>query len=192
MRKNIKKCSVYLNIIGVSLIICALGMIVYNVITDYIAGNKAKVALSYLDDNFLNSEIYSDAIPKVKYDGIDYIGIISIEKLNIRLPVIANYSNEYLKIAPTLYSGNINNNDAIIIAHNYISHFKNLGNLNIGDRVSFEDMKKNIYNYEVIDKEEIYQDNSSKLYDGEWDLTLFTCKNTNMDYRTTIRLKKID
>ena len=180
MRKNIKKCSVYLNIIGVSLIICALGMIVYNVITDYIAGNKAKVALSYLDDNFLNSEIYSDAIPKVKYDGIDYIGIISIEKLNIRLPVIANYSNEYLKIAPTLYSGNINNNDAIIIAHNYISHFKNLGNLNIGDRVSFED------------KEEIYQDNSSKLYDGEWDLTLFTCKNTNMDYRTTIRLKKID
>ena len=53
------------------------------------------------------------------------------------------------------------------------------------------DIEGTIFNYEVINKENIYQESSSQLYVGEWDLTLFTCRNIDMKYRTVIRLKRV-
>ena len=194
MSKKINTSKSFL-IVGILLIISALTLVMYNLISDYIAGNKSKNALDNININTMKNT--SDNIdpdkkmPTIEYNGISYIGVITIENIGVKLPVISSYSQDYLKIAPTLYKGSIYKNDAVIIAHNYKSHFGNLDKLSLGDKVEFMDIEGNIFNYEVINKENIYQENSSQLYGGEWNLTLFTCKNIDMKYRTVIRLKRV-
>ncbi len=180
-----------LMIVGVVLILAALAIIVYNVVSDYIAKIKSKDALDYI--NLAKEDEYNinNEIPTIQYNGINYIGIITIEKINVKLPVISSYSQDYLKIAPTLYQGNIYENNAVIIAHNYKSHFGNLDKLSLKDKVVFTDINGNEFNYEVVNKEDIDEKNSFQLDTGEWDLTLFTCKNIDMKFRTVVRLKRI-
>ena len=196
MSKKINTSKSFL-IVGILLIISALILVMYNLISDYIAGNKSKNAVDNISTIINTMKNISDDIdldkkmPTIEYNGISYIGVISIENIGIKLPVISSYNQDYLKISPTLYKGSIYKNDAVIIAHNYKSHFGNLDKLFIGDKVEFMDIEGNIFNYEVINKENVYQENSSQLYDGEWDLTLFTCRNIDMKYRTLIRLKRV-
>ena len=205
MNKKINTYKSFL-ILGILLIISALTLVMYNLISDYIAGNKSKNIVDNININInantnntntntmknTSDNIDPDKkMPTIEYNGISYIGVITIENIGVKLPVISSYSQDYLKIAPTLYKGSIYKNDAVIIAHNYKSHFGNLDKLSLGDKVEFMDIEGNIFNYEVINKENIYQENSSQLYGGEWNLTLFTCKNIDMKYRTVIRLKRV-
>ena len=61
----------------------------------------------------------------------------------------------------------------------------------IHDKNSESFLMKKLYHYLKVQKENIYQESSSQLYVGEWDLTLFTCRNIDMKYRTVIRLKRV-
>ena len=196
MSKKINTSKSFL-IVGILLIISALILVMYNLISDYIAGSKSKNVVDNISININTMKNTSDnkdlnrEMPTIEYNGISYIGVITIENIGVKLPVISSYNQDYLKIAPTLYNGSIYKNNAVIIAHNYKSHFGNLDKLSLGDKVEFMDIEGNIFNYEVINKENIYQENSSQLYVGEWDLTLFTCRNIDMKYRTVIRLKRV-
>ena len=196
MSKKINTSKSFL-IVGILLIISALILVMYNLISDYIAGSKSKNVVDNISININTMKNTSDnkdlnrEMPTIEYNGISYIGVITIENIGVKLPVISSYNQDYLKIAPTLYNGSIYKNNAVIIAHNYKSHFGNLDKLSLGDKVEFMDIEGNIFNYEVINKENIYQESSSQLYVGEWDLTLFTCRNIDMKYRTVIRLKRV-
>ena len=196
MSKKINTSKSFL-IVGILLIISALILVMYNLISDYIAGSKSKNVVDNISININTMKNTSDTkdlnreMPTIEYNGISYIGVITIENIGVKLPVISSYNQDYLKIAPTLYNGSIYKNNAVIIAHNYKSHFGNLDKLSLGDKVEFMDIEGTIFNYEVINKENIYQESSSQLYVGEWDLTLFTCRNIDMKYRTVIRLKRV-
>ena len=51
-------------------------------------------------------------------------------------------------------------------------------------------MEGNLFEYEVTSKETIHENDSSKLEEGNQDLTLFTC-SLNTQYRVIVRLRKI-
>lgn len=195
MKKN-KIFSTLLKILGIILIAFSIFLIIYNLIFDYISGKTSKEALDELNtvitgnksDN--NSFDVNNDMPTIEVNGYEYIGVISIETVDIKLPVLKEYTIKNLSVAPALYKGNIYKNNAIIIAHNTKSHFNRIKKLNIGDLVTFEDINGNIFEYEVVSTEIISEKNIDLMVQGDWDLTLFTCDSNNR-FRSTIRLKKI-
>ena len=65
----------------------------------------------------------------VRVDGYDCIGILSIPVLELKLPVLADWSYSKLQKAPCHYYGTYYETDFVIAAHNYDSHFGRLSQL---------------------------------------------------------------
>lgn len=123
-------------------------------------------------------------------DGIGYIGILEIPALSLKLPVISNWSNENGKIAPCRYSGSVYQNDLILCAHNYESHFGKLELLEVGDSVKFTDMGGLELSYQVHQSQILDGTDVENIRQGDWDLTLFTCTPGGKQ-RYVVRCKRI-
>lgn len=123
-------------------------------------------------------------------DGIGYIGILEIPTLSLKLPVISIWSKEYGKIAPCRYSGSVYQNDLILCAHNYDSHFGKLELLEVGDSIKFTDMSGIELSYQVQQSQILDGTDVEKIRNGDWDLTLFTCTSGGKQ-RYAVRCKRI-
>lgn len=125
-------------------------------------------------------------MPMVVIDGCEYIGEIDIPSLGLALPVMSEWSYPNLKRSPCRYSGSAYQNNLVIAAHNYKSHFGTIKNLNYGDSVIFTDMDGNVFEYKVIEIEQLSPTDVDEMKNSEWDLTLFTCTMSGSN-RVTIR-----
>lgn len=114
-------------------------------------------------------------MPVREIGGQEYIGVLEIPAKALTLPVISQWSDERLKVAPCRYSGSIYSGDIVIAGHNYASHFSRIKGLAAGDEVRFTDMDGNIFAYAVAQIETLRGDDVPGMQAGEWDLTLFTC-----------------
>lgn len=114
-------------------------------------------------------------MPTESVDGNGYIGILELPSLELRLPVMSQWSYAGLKIAPCRYAGSAYRNDLVIAAHNYYSHFGYLRDLTQGDPVVFTDVDGNVFQYEVLEIETLSSTSVAEMTGGDWDLTLFTC-----------------
>ena len=130
------------------------------------------------------------AMPEKVIDGQAYIGIMSIPKLGLELPVISEWSYPKLKLAPCRYTGSVYRDDMIICGHNYVNHFRRFTEMEEGDEITFTDMDGNVFRYEVIQKELIGRNDTEHMVSGEWDLTLFTCEKGGKN-RVTLRCRRI-
>lgn len=88
-------------------------------------------------------------MPVQTIDGQDYIGVLQIPAIDLELPVISRWSDAKMRIAPCRYSGSLYQNNLVIVAHNFASHFGGLKNLREGDAVIFVDMDGNVFSYAV-------------------------------------------
>lgn len=202
-------------IAGTMLILSALFLCLYNVWDSRRAGKRAEDILVQLKDEIPETheytqepaltppdgeedlfEQYSNETDEVKTISIDdryYCGYIMIPKLGTELPVMDGWSYEGLKYSPCRYSGSVQDDDIVIAAHNYSSHFGNIRDLVQGDEVDFIDCSGTVHRYEVIYSEEIDGYNVEQMLrrqDGEWDMTLFTCTLSGQS-RVTVRLERI-
>ncbi|MCR5729639.1 MAG: sortase [Ruminococcus sp.] len=202
-------------IAGTMLILSALFLCLYNVWDSRRAGKRAEDILVQLKDEIPETheyiqepvltptdseedlfEQYSNETDEVKTISIDdryYCGYIIIPKLGTELPVMDGWSYEGLKYSPCRYSGSVQDDDIVIAAHNYSSHFGNIRDLVQGDEVDFIDCSGTVHRYEVIYSEEIDGYNVEQMLrrqDGEWDMTLFTCTLSGQS-RVTVRLERI-
>ena len=130
-------------------------------------------------------------MPVKTMNGIEYVGILSIPVLQIELPIANQWSYPNLKIAPCRYSGSAYQNNLIICAHNYASHFGMIKNLRAGDLAVFTDMDGNEFIYHVVDREVLNPSDIPGMEAGYWDLTLFTCTIGGKS-RVVIRFEQID
>lgn len=127
-------------------------------------------------------------------DGNSYVGIISIPSLDVRLPVMSEWSYANLKISPCRYSGRADTDDIIIAAHNYSSHFGNINSLSVGDEMVFIAADGTEYRYNVIQIDTLDGTDVEGLIandNGNWDLTLFTCTLSGQS-RVCVRAEKTD
>ncbi len=185
-----KSSGIYCIAVGVLLLLAALGLYGYNRYEDIHAGEEAQAVVQNLQERLEQTtqaaasdstaetdseEAESDALPVVMLDGYDYIGVISIPAIDIRLPVMSEWSYPKLKIAPCRQFGSSRTDDLVIAAHNYESHFGKLGSLSIGDNVVFIDMD-GVENHYVVQKVETLQptDVDAVEHSG-YDLVLYTC-----------------
>ncbi len=130
-------------------------------------------------------------LPTITVDGYDYIGTVVIPPLEIELPVADTWDYVRLKISPCLYKGSPYRNDLIICAHNYMTHFRNIKNLQPGDDVIFTDAAGNEFRYKVEKVEILDPYDIEKMETSGYDLTLFTCTLGGKS-RVTVRCRRAD
>lgn len=128
-------------------------------------------------------------MPVVEVNGQECIGTIEIQLLDLKLPVISEWSYAKLKKAPCRYSGSAYQNNLIIAGHNYRTHFSGIKRLDPGDEVIFTDADGNVFSYEVDTIETVGGTDIEEMESGDWDLTLFTC-TTGGKARAAVRCKE--
>ena len=198
-KKN-KKGSI-LMVIGLMLVAAALLLTLYNMWDEHRAAAVSSETLAELEAS-MASQQYAEAdtpdyikypdmeMPTVEINGHTYIGEISIPALDRKLPVLSDWSESLLSVAPCRYRGSVYNKNMIIAGHNYRCHFGAFGSLSIGDQVQFTDVENHVFNYEIVDIEVIDGSDVEGMQEGDWDLTLFTCTYGGKT-RLTIRCKQI-
>ena len=114
-------------------------------------------------------------MPEKTVNGRAYIGVLSIPTLQLELPVLSQWSYPNLRVAPCRYSGSLYQNDLILCAHNYASHFGRLKTLQPGDTLLFTDMDDQVVSFQMVEQETLEPNDQEAMTTGDWDLTLFTC-----------------
>ena len=122
--------------------------------------------------------------------GYDYIGVISIPSLNIKLPIMRETDYDRLAISPCKYYGNINTNDLVLCAHDYVNQFGKISNLKENDIIIITDVLGNNYVYKVVLTEELNPTDITNMIDSPFDLTLYTCSYGALK-RITVRCNRI-
>ena len=130
-------------------------------------------------------------MPEKTVGGRDYIGVLSIPSLDLELPVLSRWSYPNLKVAPCRYSGSLYQNNLVICAHNYASHFGKLKTLQPGDALFFTDMDDQVVTFQMVERETLEPDDEEAMTTGDWDLTLFTCTPGGQT-RVTVRFQRAD
>ena len=130
-------------------------------------------------------------MPEKTVGGRDYIGVLSIPSLDLELPVLSRWSYPNLKVAPCRYSGSLYQNNLIICAHNYASHFGKLKTLQPGDTLLFTDMEDQVVTFQMVERETLEPDDEEAMTTGNWHLTLFTCTPGGQT-RVTVRFERVE
>lgn len=170
--------------LGVLLIICAVLLSGYNLIQRSNAEkNSAKIVeqlgeiIPQVDDSEIPNYVLNPEMdmPTKEINGVNYIGVLQIPSLGLKLPIAENWSYSQLMKSPCRYVGSAYKSNFVIAAHNYPAHFGNLKKLREGDSVIFTDMDGNVFNYEVAELETLMPTDVDEMKNGDWDLSLFTC-----------------
>lgn len=203
---------------GIVLIAAGCALTAYNVSEDYRASSASADVLSKMDEQrqAMSSKIdeettgSSEVLPDVfesepdesyidpntpmatvEVDGYLYIGTLVMPPLEIELPVADDWDYTRMNISPCRYSGSYFSNDLVICAHNYSSHFRNIGSLQVGDDVIFIDVLGNEIHYKVGLVETLGATAVEDMTSSDWDLSLFTCNYSGMA-RVTVRCERVD
>ena len=194
-------------ITGLLLFAAALALSVYNLWDGYRAEqSREKLLEEYRDKNQnisdeeeqaeesdgqipdyqLNPEMEMPEITLEDLDGAACIGVLEIPKIDLKLPVLSEWSYPLLKKAPCRYSGSAYLDNLVIAAHNYRTHFGKLKELETGDEVIFTDAAGNRFEYKVAVVEALTPQSVEDMTSGEWALSLFTCTLDGKN-RVTVR-----
>lgn len=130
-------------------------------------------------------------MPVVEIDGYDYIGFVGIPALGLELPVMSDWSYPQLRKSPCRYTGDLYNDDLVIMAHNYVRHFGNLQDLRVDDTVTFTDMDGQTTEYRVVALDILDPTAIEEMTAGHYDLTLFTCTYGGQS-RVTVRCDRVE
>lgn len=192
-----KRGTVWINA-GLLLIAAALFLSVYNEWESHEARDSARQVIAQLCDALPTEAGEPTTLPDVRrempvktIDGRDYIGVLSIPSLELELPVISQWDYPALKVAPCRYSGSLYQDNLIICAHNYASHFGKLKELQPGDIVLFTDMDEHVVTFQMVERETLNPMDAEGMEAGDWDLTLFTC-TIDGQTRVTIRFERVE
>ncbi len=172
--------------VGIVLLLTALALVLRDRWTAARAGRAAEEVLGKLAGEDPRPPGADGAEPTAAVDGNLYIGILSIPRFQLELPVMSQWSDQGLKIAPGRFSGSVREKNLIIAGHNYERHFGNLKNLRAGDAVLFTDMGGKVYAYEVEKVDTLKPAEVKEMVSGGWNLTLFTCTGDGRA-RVTVR-----
>ena len=189
--------------VGLLLIAAALFLSAYNEVASREARDSAQQVIVQLCETLPTEtaagaeETEAPSVPEYLLDadrempvqtinGQDYIGVLSIPSLELELPVISQWDYAALKVAPCRYSGSLYQNNLIICAHNFASHFGKLKNLRVGDIAIFTDMEENAVTFQMVERETLEPTDLEGMEAGDWDMTLYTC-TVGGQSRVTVR-----
>lgn len=190
-------------LLGTALILGALSLFLWNQLESKQAGDAARNVLPQIIEKISQPDPtgpveepsypdpYDPAMTEMEIDGYGYVGYLSIPALELELPVMAQWDDSRLKIAPCRYSGSTKTDNLVICAHNYVQHFGPLKGLSVGDTVIFTDMDGVVWKYQVQVVDILSANAVEEMESGEYDLTLFTCTYGGAS-RVTVRCDQVN
>ena len=179
--------------VGILLLASAMALLTYNLWDSHRAGlSQQQILEEYNKKNPQTMDTAVDVrsrteespldpdteMPEVLLEnpkGAACIGVLEIPELALQLPVMSEWSYPLLKKAPCRYSGSAYQDNLVIAAHNYASHFGRLRTLKTGSKVYFTDVEGNRFTYQVAVIEALTPQSIEEMIGGEWPLSLFTC-----------------
>lgn len=190
-------------VIGILLILSAVGLVVYNTVEDQKAGAYAENTIEQMkkevpalakketeeqtgeaaESEEIADELYKiypeKEMPVSLINGEYYIGILEIPGLGLTLPVNETWDSERFEKSPCRYSGSVYQDNMVIGGHAYRRFFRNINTLPVGSPFIFTDMEGNEFHYtlystEVVDPTEV-EYALAQEESNPWDMTLFTC-----------------
>ena len=187
--------------LSILLVAASIGLYTYNVMDSNRAGAAAQTVVNQLHSDMPaagNTETETASTPEPykvmqtkEVNGQSYIGTLHIPALSLELPVIAEWSYSALRVAPCRYMGSVYQDNMILCAHNYSTHFGRLAELKVDDEAVFTDIEGNAYTYHMTAQEIISGTDPAAMESGDWDLTIFTCTIGGKN-RVTIRFAKTE
>lgn len=152
---------------------------------DQIAGQNAQLLLRKIKHDRIefvgivppeppSEEAEAGEQPVQSYLGYDLVGTVLVPELGLELPVLADWSEELLNVAPCRYSGSVAGGDMILMGHNYKSLFYPLLKATEGMTVMFTDVNGRTTVYRVAELDTI-RGSEEELLASAYPLTLFTC-----------------
>lgn len=132
-------------------------------------------------------------------DGKTYntIGSISIPSINVDYPILAETTDNLLKVSVCkFWGGNANEVGNLCIAgHNYRNSrfFSKVPTLSVGDIIEITDLRNQTLKYEVYDKYTVDPEDTSctsQVTNGKKIVTLITCTNDSKQ-RVIVRAKEV-
>ena len=194
-----KKTGVAALAVGAMLILSALLLLFHNWREAAQAGQEAGNVLSELEsaigahDAEMPETAPADTseLPVEIVNGYEYIGYVEIPILELKLPVMSEWSYEQLRISPCRQSGSSYTDDLVIAAHNYSTHFGRLKELSVGDAVIFTDMDGVVNTYCVKKLETVAPDDVDTVLNSGFDLVLYTCTKGGQT-RVTVFCDRVD
>ncbi|MCD8084598.1 MAG: sortase [Clostridiales bacterium] len=185
--KSARRCGRAFLVIGAAMLLAALGMEGRNVWETRQAGRESgqiyeqlEAVMDALAENSEDSQ-ETAALPSAEeaegemLDANAYIGILRIPEFDLNLPVQREWSYPALRQTPCRFTGSVEDEDLVICAHNYSTHFGKLRSLQEGAQVTFEEIGGTIHYYQVARVEILGPTDIEALLEGDWPLTLLTC-----------------
>lgn len=117
----------------------------------------------------------SEELPVVELEGYPYVGYVEIPALELKLPVLSEWDDEWVNYAPCRHCGSSRTDDLVIAAHNSRAHFRNLKTLTAGDTVYFTDMEGRVNTYAVEKVETLSPYDVDAVLNSDYALVLYTC-----------------
>lgn len=184
-------------IIGIICIFAGLALLSVPLFFSLYGGMRNKELLEEIEQSILEDtgheekmqegegEASSGEEKKAVFQEGDIIGIIEIEALDLKYPVVEGAESSELSagighIPDTAGIGAMGN--CVLAGHRgsrYGTYFKYLDRVSIGDEIKLTDKEGNVYLYEVAETKVVGPyDNSVKDQGEEKVLTLLTCENS--------------
>ncbi len=183
-----KRLSNWIIVIGILLILCALGLLVVLNISTQKAKEETEYTVSQIKE-LLPPEsageacAYSSAeMPSLEINGKDVIGLLRIDVTDTELPIGGKWDKSSLISFPQRFSGSVYDGTLIVGGYDRKGQLDCLKKLDIGDEISVTDMTGARYTYNV---EQIDRSKSAKaddLEDERFGLTLFVQDEGTPEY----------
>lgn len=191
------KLGIALMLAGVLMLAGSVGLLVHNTQEQTRANESVSALMPQIVEVIRRApqtpihETARRAMKTTEIDGNEYIGFLGIPALSLELPVMADWSDAKLKLAPCRYTGDLHTDDLVIMAHNYRLHFGRLSELREGDTITFTDLDAVTTEYRVAALDVLAETDIEAMSSGEYALTLFTCTYSGKD-RVTVRCDRAD
>ena len=196
-------------IIGIALLLGAGGLFMYNAATSEKQERQSDELVMQIKEEIKTAAVYETEeknglteetettvimeqyeFAPVEIDGILYDGYLTIPSIELEMAVYDTWNDDLLRKSLCRYYGAPDSDDFIIAGHNYKSSFGKLKKMSVGDEVYFTDMNGNVTAYTVKQIEVIGGTEISRMLEGDWDLSLYTCTYGGSD-RLTIRCDRV-
>lgn len=122
---------------------------------------------------------YYSQMPMMNIDGNDYIGMIEVPFIHVKLPVYSCWDEYIVRSVPCRYSGSIYDSTLIVGGINTGEVFDFLTVLNKGEIINFIDMTGKIYTFSIND---IYHHTEFDVDTTDGGLILFSYLNDVSKY----------
>ena len=186
----------FVYVLLISIIVCALiGFFIVKSGENYDTKLYSEVyeELDELEQYITDNAKYNKEIDTIEYESDNYkrgkiIAIMTIDKLNLKYPILQEDTEENLKVAPAKFWGADPNEvgNLCVVGHNYgnSKYFSKLSSLLAGDVVKVMDVKGNDISYRVYEKKVINKNDlscTSQLTNGKREVTLITCTDNSIE-----------